>query len=127
MTQKVMSDVVFNGKVIPQSQFFLMRKNVFGLIHHKPCKQGHVLICSKRMVPKISDLTEVETIDLFMTAQEVVKKLQVIYNIQYDLTMQNGEHAGQTVFHCHLHVYPKHEGNKINWDRKIRSEEEMAK
>jgi hypothetical protein len=36
MSQKIMSDVVFNKKLIPSSQIFLLRKNVFGLINHKP-------------------------------------------------------------------------------------------
>lgn len=43
----------------------------------------------------------------------MTKKLQTIYNAQYDLTVQNGEAAGQTVLHCHIHLYPKHDSNKI--------------
>jgi bis(5'-adenosyl)-triphosphatase len=59
MATKSLGEVVFNNKIIPHSQIFLMRKNVFGLINHKPCVQGHVLICSRRIIPKIEDLTEV--------------------------------------------------------------------
>ena len=43
-----------------------------------------------------------------MTAQEVSKKLQTIYNVQYDMTVQNGKDAGQTVMHVHIHLCPKH-------------------
>ena len=43
-----------------------------------------------------------------MTAQEVAKKLQTIYNMQYEMTVQNGRDAGQTVGHVHIHLCPKH-------------------
>lgn len=53
MATKLMGDVVFNNSVIPHSQIFLIRKNVFGLINLKPYIKGHVLICSRRAVPKV--------------------------------------------------------------------------
>jgi diadenosine tetraphosphate (Ap4A) HIT family hydrolase len=46
-----------------------------------------------------------------MTAQEVSKKLSVIYNVQYELTIQNGKDAGQTVSHVHIHLCPKPQGD----------------
>jgi diadenosine tetraphosphate (Ap4A) HIT family hydrolase len=53
MATKIAGDIVFNNTIIPQSQIFLMRKNVFGLINHKPFVPGHVLICARKPVPKI--------------------------------------------------------------------------
>ncbi len=75
MSNKIIGEVVFGKVIIPNSQIFLLRKNVFGMVNHKPVVEGHVLVCSRRAVPKLQDLTEIETIDLFMTAQEVAKKL----------------------------------------------------
>lgn len=128
MAQKVVGDIIFGQSIIPATQVFLLRKNVFGMINHKPYEQGHVLVCSRREVQKIQDLTEIESLDLFMTAQEIAKKLEVIYKKRYQIFIQNGKDAGQTVNHAHLHLIPNQE--KEGLERKeaiIRSEEDMAR
>ena len=63
-----------------------------------------------------------------MTAQQVTKKLQTIYNMEYELTIQDGKDAGQTVFHCHVHLYPKHQSNKVDVKNKeVRKEDDMGR
>lgn len=57
MSAKLSTDIIFNNTIIPASQIFLTRKNVFGLINLKPFTTGHVLICSRRSVPKLEHLT----------------------------------------------------------------------
>jgi bis(5'-adenosyl)-triphosphatase len=57
MSQKVTGDTIFGESIIPSSQIFLIRKNVFATVNRKPTVQGHVLVCAKREVPKIQDLT----------------------------------------------------------------------
>ena len=39
----------------------------------------------------------------------------------------NGEVAGQTVFHFHMHLIPRYDGEKtiIDWDHKEFSDDEM--
>ena len=41
-----------------------------------------------------------------MTAQEICKKLQQIHKVTYEIFLQNGKDAGQTVYHVHLHLVP---------------------
>ncbi len=48
MSQKISGDIIFGQNIIPSSQIFLLRKNVVGIINHKPFVPGHVLICSRR-------------------------------------------------------------------------------
>ena len=48
MTQKISTDILFGNAVIPASQIFLLRKNVFAMINHRPSTDGHVLVCSRR-------------------------------------------------------------------------------
>lgn len=107
MNQKITGEVMFGPWAIPPSQIFILRKNVFAIINHKPFVQGHVLVCSRRVVQKVQDLTEIEVLDLFMTAQEVVKKLESIYKCQCHMVVQNGTEAGQTVKHAHIHILPR--------------------
>ena len=127
---KIAGEIIFGQSIIPPSQIFLLRKNVFAMVNHKPFAPGHVLVCSRAPAPKLQDLTEVETIDLFMTAHEVSRKLQQIYQIEYQVFCQNGKEAGQTVPHCHLHLIPKKAGDESGLERKgdqVRGEEDMAK
>jgi diadenosine tetraphosphate (Ap4A) HIT family hydrolase len=58
-SSKLMGDIVFNNSVIPPSQIFLIRKNVFGIVNHKPFVKGHVLVCSRKVVAKLEQLTEI--------------------------------------------------------------------
>ena len=37
MNEKGLSEIIFNGRVIPEYQIFLKRKNVIGLINKTPC------------------------------------------------------------------------------------------
>ena len=66
-----------------------------------------------------------------MSAQEICRKLEQISKRQYEVYMQNGKEAGQTVNHAHLHLVPidreKHlEALEPKEDR-VKSEEEMAR
>ena len=62
-----------------------------------------------------------------MSAQEVAKKLSAINNCVYNVSVQNGKDAGQTVPHVHLHVCPDTLGKEVRKeDGKIRTEEEMS-
>ena len=64
---------------------------------------------------------------MFLTAQEVCKKLQSICGKEYEVAMQNGKEAEQTIPHAHLHLLPM-EMEKIDNERmRIRTEEDMAK
>ena len=126
---KISGEIVFGNCVIPSSQIFLIRKNVYAMVNHKPFAEGHVLVCSRREVPKIQDLTEVETIDMFMTAHDVCRKLQKIHKVEYQVFCQNGKDAGQTVPHCHLHLIPKGPRDEPGLERQsqLRTEDDMAK
>jgi bis(5'-adenosyl)-triphosphatase len=59
MNPKLGSEVIFGHCIIPQSQIFLSRKNVFAMVNHRPFLPGHVLVCSRRNVEKLNELTEI--------------------------------------------------------------------
>ena len=66
---------------IQTSQIFLLRKNVVGLVNLKPLSPGHVLVCSRKRVKRLKELNEIETIDLWLSAQEIQKVMQDIYKV----------------------------------------------
>ena len=127
MAHKISGEIIFGNTIISPGQIFITRKNVFAMINHKPIIPGHVLVCSRRITPKIELLTEIESLDLFLTAQEVCKKLQTIYNKEYTVALQNGKDAGQTVEHIHLHCMPMINEAVDQEKIEVRTEEDMIK
>jgi len=103
---KLTNEIMFGPHPIPPSQIFVLRRNVFAIVNHKPFVNGHVLVCSRRIVPKIQDLTEIETLDLFITAQEIALRIESIHKATCQIVIQNGIDAGQTVKHVHMHIIP---------------------
>ncbi len=79
----------------------------------QPVNPGHVLVVRDDHVESLSDLTEETGTRLFRTAQRIAAAL---YNsgLKCDginLRLADGEAAGQEVFHVHVHVIPRLEGD----------------
>jgi len=65
----------------------------------------HVLLIPRKPIPRLVDATaEDQTLlgQLMVKAGEVAKQLGV--GDSFRLIINNGEEAGQTVFHLHLHI-----------------------
>lgn len=67
-------------------------------------------------------------LDLFVTAQEVAKKLSTVNSCVYNITLKNGKEAGQTMNHVHLHLCPVSVSGamKRKDNAEKRTEEDMA-
>ncbi|KRW99635.1 HIT-like domain [Pseudocohnilembus persalinus] len=121
--------LLFDKILIPVSNIFLLRKNVYAMVNLKPIVEGHVLVCSRRVVPRLYDLSEVETLDFWVTVQEVAKTLEKIYQCECSIAVQDGPTAGQTVKHVHCHIIPKKDAIRHidNEERAPRTDEDMIK
>ena len=56
----------FGERVIPSEQVFISRKHVYAMVNSTPHAPGHVLVCPIRSVSHLRDLTELETLELFV-------------------------------------------------------------
>ena len=77
-----------------------------------PVSKGHVLIVPKRHVRTIWDMDEEEYIDAF----ELVRKVKSILAERlkpdgFNVGVNCGEAAGQSVWHAHIHVIPRYKGD----------------
>jgi histidine triad (HIT) family protein len=66
----------------------------------------HILICPKKRIPTINDMTEEDELligSLFTVAKKLAKEKGVA-ETGYRLAFNNNEHSGQSVFHLHLHL-----------------------
>ncbi|WP_057802597.1 HIT family protein [Pediococcus stilesii] len=74
-----------------------------------PVSKGHTLIVPKRHVRQIWSLTEDERHAIF----ELVEKNKAILDQKYhpdgyNIAINSGAAAGQSVFHCHVHLIPRY-------------------
>jgi histidine triad (HIT) family protein len=74
----------------------------------------HVLVVPKRPIPKVGDATpeDIPVLgQLLWAAAEVARRLGLDEH-GYRLVINNGEGAGQTVFHVHVHLLG---GRELTW------------
>ncbi len=77
-----------------------------------PVSPGHALIVPRRHTPGWFDASEPEQsalLSLVSSAKVVIDKLHRPDG--YNIGINNGAAAGQTVFHLHLHLIPRYVGD----------------
>lgn len=98
----------FQDMDIPPSQVFHRSKYSFAFVNHRPVLNGHVLISPIRVCKKYNELTDAEIADLMQTVKKVEKMLERIYDTDStNIVIQDGQYAGQSVFHVHVHLLPR--------------------
>jgi diadenosine tetraphosphate (Ap4A) HIT family hydrolase len=85
-------------------------------IHDKyPVSPGHTLIIPKRHVSNYFDLTDEEKIDLHKLMEEMKDHLDKTHKPDaYNIGINAGKAAGQTIMHVHLHLIPRYQGDLPN-------------
>lgn len=77
-----------------------------------PLTEGHTLIIPKRHVLSAFDLNEGEFADLWTTVRNVRRRLIDDYRPDaFNIGINDGPEAGQTVPHVHVHVIPRRKGD----------------
>jgi histidine triad (HIT) family protein len=76
-----------------------------------PQTEGHVLVIPKEAAENIYDLSAAGTVAMMVTTQKVARAVQRGLGAPGIMLAQlNGAAAGQSVFHVHFHVIPRHAG-----------------
>ena len=77
-----------------------------------PVSNGHMLIIPLRHVSNFFELTEKERKAVFELVDEVKVLLDKEHKPDgYNIGINVGESAGQTVWHVHVHVIPRYKGD----------------
>ncbi|HSX37812.1 MAG TPA: HIT domain-containing protein [Chlamydiales bacterium] len=77
-----------------------------------PIVPGHTLICPKREIAKSEELTFEEWRDILELKELICKKLTDVFQAEgFNFAWNEGELAGQSVAHFHLHVLPRKTGD----------------
>ncbi len=96
-----------------------------------PATKGHALILPKEHYANLYEIPEEVAADAMKLAKKLAKKMTDALECDgFNVVQNNGEVAGQTVFHFHMHLIPryKNDGNeeKICWNHLELSDSELG-
>jgi histidine triad (HIT) family protein len=93
-----------------------------------PATKGHALMLPKNHFANLYELSDETAAKVLPLAKKVATQMTEKLGCDgFNLVQNNGETAGQTVFHFHLHMIPRYEndGQKIGWNPGSPSQEEL--
>ena len=85
-----------------------------------PAAKGHAIIVAKKHFANIFEMDEEIVSKAFGVATKVAKAMkEELMCDGMNILQNNGEAAGQTVFHFHIHLIPrfKNDSVTITWDK----------
>jgi len=73
---------------------------------------GHTLVAVKKHAANLFELDESQTAAVARTSAKLAQALRKAFNPEgLSVYQANGKAAGQTVFHYHVHLLPRHAGD----------------
>lgn len=96
-----------------------------------PASKGHALILPKAHAANIYEISDEMAAKAMILAKKMATKMTDALKCDgFNIVQNNGEPAGQTVFHFHMHLIPRYLNAKnndiLNWSHETFSPEEMA-
>ena len=108
----------FEMKLSPfldESQWVDENRSAFVVRDRHPVTPGHTLIVPKRKVQSVFDLSLRELADCWELVVSEKESLRVEYSADgFNIGVNDGPAAGQTIGHAHIHLIPRHLGDNPN-------------
>lgn len=95
----------------------------------EPASKGHALILPKEHYANLYELPEELASKALIVAKKVITRMTEIVGCDgYNILQNNGEVAGQTVFHFHIHLIPRYKEDDVTiaWNQGKLSDELKA-
>ena len=89
-----------------------------GILDIGPWAMGHVILIAKEHAETVLELSEETARQAFPAAKKVAAALRAAFDCEgVNILQNNGEAAGQSVGHFHIHIIPRNIGDGIvmNW------------
>ena len=93
-----------------------------------PATKGHSLILPKEHYANLYEIPDEIAAKVFPLVKKLVSHMTEVLKCDgFNVLQNNGETAGQTVFHFHMHLIPRYEGKAqiLTWSNETFSDEEM--
>ncbi len=95
-----------------------------------PATRGHALIIPKEHYANIYELPDETAAHALVLAKKMASHMtDKLHAEGFNIVQNNGELAGQTVFHFHMHLIPRYsdDGQKIGWKPGTPSDEDQKR
>lgn len=107
-----MDECVFCNEKWQKKKKVVENKHFLGVFDINPVSDGHMIIIPRRHIESFFKLSEEEVIallDILKKARDVLDKKH--HPEGYNIGMNDGSAAGQTIFHLHIHMIPRYKGD----------------
>lgn len=94
-----------------------------------PASKGHALILSKEHFANLYELDDAYAAEVMLLAKKMATAMTEALGADgFNLVQNNGETAGQTVFHFHLHLIPRYSDAPqiLEWEQNETTKEQLA-
>lgn len=82
------------------------------ILDNYPVSEGHTLLIPKRHCETYFDLNFIELESVGVTIGVIKRLLDTKYKPDgYNIGVNCGKSAGQTIPHCHIHIIPRYDGD----------------
>jgi diadenosine tetraphosphate (Ap4A) HIT family hydrolase len=109
------SDCPFCAPTEKDNTLLTESAQAYAMFDQYPVTEGHALVLPKRHVESYFDLAEREQTACWIMVDRVKSILQDRHNPDgINVGINDGEKAGQTVSHTHVHVIPRYDGDVDN-------------
>lgn len=116
MAKHIVDDCIFcklaNGKLPTNSIYEDEDFNV--IMDLSPASRGHAIIIPKNHAANLFELPEEDASKIMPVAKKCANAMKKTLHFDgFNVLQNNGEVAGQTVFHLHVHLIPRYENDNI--------------
>ena len=89
--------------------------DVKAILDVNPAAKGHVIVLPKHHAADVFSIPDADLSAAICAAKKIAKALKETYNCDgINILQNNGEAAGQSVFHLHIHVIPRFKDDTVN-------------
>ena len=109
-----MNDTIFSNlpkeRIIDSTKYFNVIRDNY---HVTPL---HTLIIPKRHILEFTDLTLEEETEFHLILKKAKSSLKTLDSTitGFNIGINEGQSAGQTIMHCHIHLIPRRDGDVDN-------------
>ena len=100
---------------LENKQMIAENELAFAIFDKFPVNEGHVLIIPKRHFSDFFEAGTEEIVSIYSLIHDMKKIVDKRLNPDgYNIGINVGEAAGQTIFHLHVHLIPRYDGDIEN-------------
>lgn len=79
-----------------------------------PATRGHAIIIPKKHVTNIFEIPDDMASHIYLLAKKIAIAFRQVFDMDgFNVLQNNGELAGQTVFHLHMHLLPRYKTDQV--------------